>query len=91
MSNKDALIPSYANVSDDYILNVGTNLGVNTARFNSAINGLRTARRAADNAKTKSGQEKSSAQRQLKEAEEKFEKERAKLIDDINRKNLNSR
>lgn len=85
------MIPSYADVSDDYILNVGTNLGVSTAQFNSAKNSLRSAQRAVSNAKSKSGQEKSSAQRQLKEAEEKFEKERAKLIDDINRKNLNSK
>ena len=85
------MIPSYADVSDDYILDTGTNLGVNTAQFNSAKNSLRSAQRAVSNAESKSGQEKSSAQRQLKDAREKYEKERAKLIDDINRKNLNSK
>lgn len=76
-------------MSDEYILEVGANLGANgRLSFVDANNALRAAQRAVGNAK--SGQEKSAAQRQLKDAQSKYEKERAKLIEDINRKYLNS-
>ena len=76
-------IPSYSNVSDEYLLDMGSNSGINVQSFASAQDKLRTAQRAVT--KARSAQEKSSAQRQLKDAQAEYDRQRKKLIDDINK------
>lgn len=83
-SNKDAKIPSYASVSDEYLLNLASNSGINVKRFMNAQDALTDARRTFNNAR--SGQEKSQTQRQLKDAEKEYEKLRQQLINQINEK-----